>query len=169
MFENNIKDNNKYNRKKQTLLNECLFSANVFVSLFCIISFIVLWRFLPQTIPAHWNKDWVIDRYGSRNEIFIHFIIIFILLFSVIIAYPILKRNPYKKIEIAITYITIAFFQIAFLVYLIALYDKYLSNAKSFYIWFSVELIVCILLYAVTIVSIVIQSIKKSQPIQSSN
>lgn len=170
MFDNNIKDNiNKYSRKNKPLLNECLFSANVFVSLFCIISFIVLWRFLPQTIPAHWNHNWVIDRYSSRNEIFIHFITIIILLFSVIIAYPILKRNPYKKIEIAITYITIAIFQIAYLVYIIALYVKYLSNAKSFYIWFSIELIVCILLYAVTTIYIVMQTIKKSQPIQSSN
>ena len=154
-------DNNKCSCKNKPQLNEYLFSANVFVSLFCIISFVALWRFLPQTIPAHWNGNWEIDRYGSRNEIFIHFITIIILLFSAIIAYPILKQNPYKKIEIAITYITLATFQIAYLIYLIALYDKYLSNAKSFYIWFSIELIVCILLYVVTVVSIIIHS-KKS-------
>lgn len=169
MSDNNLKINKKNKIETQPKLNEYLFSANVFVSLFCIISFIVLWRFLPQTIPAHWNGNWEIDRYGSRNEIFIHFILIIILLFSVSISYPILKRKPYNKLEIVITYITIAIIQIAYLVCIIASYDKYLTNAKSFYIWFSVELITCILLYAATIVSIVIQSIKKSQPIQSSN
>ncbi|MBD5100715.1 MAG: DUF1648 domain-containing protein [Clostridiales bacterium] len=161
MVNNNLKDNNKRSRKNKTFLNECLFLASIFVSLFCLISFIVLWRFLPLTIPAHWNHDWVIDRYGSRNEIFINFITIIILLFTAIIAYPILKRNPYKKIEIAITYITLAILQIAYLIYLIALYDKYLINAQSFYIWFSIELIMCILLYVVTVVSIIIHS-KKS-------
>lgn len=161
MFDNKLKTDKKNSRNDQPKLTECLFSANVFVSLFCIISFITLWRFLPQTIPAHWDSHWTIDRYASRDEIFIHFIFIIILLFSATTAYPILKWNPYKKIEIAITYITLAISQIAYLVYLIALYDKYLSNTKAFYTWFSIVLIACVLLYAASVAYIIIRS-KKS-------
>ena len=161
MFGKNIKVANKNNRKNQTILNKCLFSANVFVSFFCICSFIALWQFLPQTIPAHWTSDWTIDRFASRNEIFIHFILVVVLLVSEIIAYLVLEQTPYEKISISITHGLLGTFQLAYLIFIVTMYDKYLSNAQSFYIWFSAVLITCCVLYVVTLVSIIIRS-KKS-------
>ena len=169
MYDNNLKINKKNRIETQPKLNEYLFSVNVFVSLFCIISFVALWRSLPQTIPVHWDNDWAITRYANRNEIFIALVFVVVFLVVDIIVYFAFKPRPYQKVSISVGHGVIAIEQVAYITFFIALYDNYLNNAKSFYIWFSIELIMCILLYAVTIVSIVIQSIKKSQPIQSSN
>lgn len=130
-------------------LNKYLFLANVFVGILYVFACIILWNFLPKTIPAHWSADWTIDRYGSRNEIFIHTIFAIVYLIVDIIILFALKRTPEKTVVIAVAHGTIAVSQFVLLISLICLYNKYLNDAQSFYIWLSAVLIACILIYAV--------------------
>lgn len=128
--------------KKTTNYNTAFFVANILIALFCFLAFIAVWRFMPQAIPAHWTNG-VIDRYGSRNEVFLHEITVIVFLAVDIFAYFLLRRISDKR-AIFITHGVIILFQVAYLIFIITLYAKYLSNVLSFITCLSVSLIMCV-------------------------
>ena len=65
--------------KPKADVGRALFIIHILWTAFCLLAFLALWRFLPQTIPAHFTNG-KIDRYGNKAEIFLHLITIAVLL-----------------------------------------------------------------------------------------
>lgn len=137
-----INGNENTKNKNSTNFNLGFFVANILVALFCLLAIITLWRFMPQTIPAHWANG-VINRYGSRNEIFINGITVVVFLAVDIIVYFTLRRISDKR-AVYISHGVIALLQVGYLVFIIAMYAKYLNNFLSFITCLSVALIMCV-------------------------
>ena len=121
--------------------NKGLCITNIFIAFFCFVGFIIAWRFLPITIPAHWTNG-VIDRFGNRNEIFINEITVIVFLVLDIFIYLMLRNITDKK-TIYISHGSIAIFQIGYFVFIIAVYAKYLNSILSFISCLSIVLILC--------------------------
>ena len=136
-----INDNSKENDRGSASHNFGLFVANILIALFCCIAFIVVWRFVPPIIPAHWTNG-VIDRYGSRNEVLINLITPAVFLIVDIIVYFALRRINDKRAEY-ILHGVFAVFQIAYLIFIIALYAKYITEIFSLITCLSADLIMC--------------------------
>lgn len=122
--------------------NAQLFTANVLIAAFCIISFIIVWRFLPLNIPAHWTGG-TIDRYGNRNEIFINIIAPTVFLIVDLLIFFALKRVSDRRVA-CFAHGAIAIFQIAYLIFIIAMYAEYLSSAVSLSTCMCADLILCV-------------------------
>lgn len=138
-----VKDNGEEQEKKPQNGNAVMLIANILTAAFCTLAFIVLWRFLPQEIPAHWSTSGNIDRYGSRNEVLIMIAATIALLgvdAAVFFAY---KKQGFKK-SMYITHGIMIFFQIAFLVFMWAMYAKYLMDILSMTTCLSAALILCV-------------------------
>ena len=103
---------------KATDKSRFLLIMNIIVAVFCAIAFLVLWRFLPSLIPAHWTHG-VIDRYGSRNEVFINLATIAVFLVIDVIA----VRRVNNKRVVYICHLVFILFQIANFILIFALYD----------------------------------------------
>lgn len=137
-----IKETENSKNKNSPNCNRGFFVANILVALFCSLAFITVWRFMPQTIPAHWTNG-VIDRYGSRNEVFINEITVVVFFAVDIFVYFMLRKISDKR-AIFITHGVMTLFQVAYLVFIIATYAKYLSNLLSFITCLSAALIMCV-------------------------
>lgn len=137
-----IKENDGLKDKDSNNDNLYLFIANILIAIFCMIAFIVIWRFMPKSIPAHWTHGSV-DRYGSRNEIFINIITVAVFWAIDIMIFFVLRHVKDKKI-IYLSHITIVLFQIAYLVFIIVLYAEYIVDIYSFITCLSVDLIMCL-------------------------
>ncbi len=123
--------------------NVGFFTANVLLSVFCLIAFILIWRFLPQRVPAHWTNG-VIDRYGSRNEILLHLITVITLLSIDVAVFLAIKRTKSKKAVVYISHGVIAFFQVAYLIFIAVVYAKYLNEVISLITCLCIDLIACV-------------------------
>lgn len=137
-----IKDEDGLSYKKSANTNTYLFIANILFSIFCLIAFIVIWRFMPTTIPAHWTNN-AIDRYGSRNEILINIIATVAFLAIDIIIFFAIKRINDKRV-IYLSHGVIILFQIAYLIFIVVMYAECLNNILSFVTCLSVDLIMCV-------------------------
>ena len=136
-----LKDEADSDNKKPLTHNVGLFIANILIAIFCMFAFVAVWRFAPQTIPAHWTRG-TIDRYGSRDEIFLHLITPVLSVAVEIIVYFSVKRTD-DKIAAYIAHGVIALLQIAYFIFVVALYAKYLNNVLSFVTCLSADLIMC--------------------------
>lgn len=123
--------------------NAGLFTANVIISIFCLIAFIVIRRFLPQSIPAHWTGG-VIDRYGSSNEIFLHLVSVAVFLGIDVAIFAVVRKNDCKKSVVYLLHGLIAFIQIGYLVFIAVLYAKYYIDGIALITCLSVGLITCV-------------------------
>ena len=116
-------------RKTSKDLNFSLFISNVVVAICCMIAIVIMWKLLPQTIPAHWSSVGLIDRYGSKNEFLIHVIVVGIFWLIDLSIFLILKfkSNNFKKLEMWLGHGFIALFQLAYVVFLIVTYAPYIN------------------------------------------
>ena len=67
--EKSEKHTNKLRKACKTLL-----LINTAFYLFCLLAVFILFRFLQDTIPAHFNVNGEIDRYGNKGEVLLHLI-----------------------------------------------------------------------------------------------
>ena len=123
-------------------LNRCLLITNILVALFCTFSFISLWRFLPQHIPAHWTNG-VVDRYGSSAEAFLNIITVAIFLVDDVIVYFTL-RNVLKGKLIVFIHLLFVFIQISYLIIIVAVYSDYITAVLPFVTCVSASLVLCV-------------------------
>lgn len=119
-----------------------LFAVNVLAAIFIAFAISAVWRFLPTVIPAHWN-DGKVDRYGSKNEIFIHLITVAVLLSIDAISFFISKKAGDKKAAY-IAHGVILTMQTAYLIFIVVLYAKYLNNVLSFSSCLCCAFIMCV-------------------------
>ena len=124
-----VKDNGE--REKKTDGNRAMFIANILTAAFCSIALLVLWRFLPQTVPLHWSVLAGIDRYGSRNEVLLMITATVAILGVDTVEFFVFKK--YKvKVSMYITHAIVLFLQVAFLVFILVMYAEYLDHFLSF-------------------------------------
>lgn len=60
---------------------------------FCVLTVFILFRFLQDTIPAHWNIKGEIDRYGSKAEVLIHLLSFTVYYAVALITYFVGRKN----------------------------------------------------------------------------
>lgn len=68
--------------------------------LLAIVPFVylaVIWNHLPETVPLHWNAAGEIDRYGSRNELWMIPLMTSGLIYLLMLAVPAI--DPKKRIQ----------------------------------------------------------------------
>ena len=124
-----IKDNCEREKKTQTG-NRAMFVANILTAAFCSLAILVLWRFLPETVPMHWSVFGDIDRYGSRNEILLMIAATVAILGVDTVEFFVFKK--YKaKVSMYITHAIVLFLQFAFLVFILVMYAEYLEHMFS--------------------------------------
>lgn len=124
-------------------INKDLFVANILVAVFCALAYLVIWRFLPQTIPAHWTGG-AIDRYGSRAEIFLNLITVAVLFLGDVVLYVVFKKFSGNKI--CLVHLVFMMCQIAFVMFIAAMYAKYITAVTSFATCLSSCLLLCVTL-----------------------
>jgi len=122
--------------------NAKMLLAHILIAIFCILSITVVWRFLPNTVPAHWTGG-EIDRFGSRNEIFINLIVPIIFSTIDVFVYFALKRTADNK-AVHIAHGTMILLQIAYLVFVIVLYARYFNSPVSLATCLSSAALLCV-------------------------
>lgn len=137
-----LKNDESESKEVKTDLNKVFLIVNILVALFCAIAFVALWRFLPSSIPAHWSNG-QIDRYGDSVETFLHLMTVVVFLAVDVILFVAFRKDFYGKI-IVVVHCIIVFCQIAYLVFIIALYAKYLTTVLSFAACLSASLLLCV-------------------------
>lgn len=126
---------------------------NAAVAVFCLTAFIIIWRFLPATIPAHWSSGGVIDRYGSRNETFLHLITVAMFALTDLGLFFVLKRAAVfsgmkgYKASVYVCHGTIVALQFINLLIILLIYDKYLTDVICLSVCFSANFIMCFSLF----------------------
>lgn len=133
---------------KKSSLNKNLFIANILAALFCVLSFVTLWRFLPEIIPAHWTNG-VLDRHGSRAEVFLNITTVAVFLIVDIAIYFAVRRvadirRVSDKVAAAIGHAVIIVFQAANLIFILAIYAKLITSVISFSTCVAASIILCV-------------------------
>ena len=130
--EPTIKTENKRRKACKILL---LISTMFYV--FCVITVFVLFRFLQDTIPAHYNINGEIDRYGSKAEILLHLMSFSVFYAIGLVAYLVGKKNvgtPMLNLEnasfIAILSIVVAI-PVGYLAFVLAISVPYLLEHST--------------------------------------
>lgn len=122
-------------------INKDLFVANILVAVFCVLAYLVIWRFLPQTIPAHWTGG-AIDRYGSRAEIFLNLITVAVLFLGDVVLYVVFKKFSGNKI--CLVHLVFMLLQVGFVIFITAMYAGYITAVTSFATCLSASLLLCV-------------------------
>lgn len=78
--------------KNRKACKTMLFAGTAFY-VFCVLVVFILFRFLQDTIPGHWNINGEIDRYGNKAEVLLHLICFTVFYALVLATYFIGKRN----------------------------------------------------------------------------
>ena len=122
--------------------NSRLLVMNVLIAIFSLFAYFALWRFLPKTIPAHWNIAGEIDRYGSRAEVFINFGTTALFAAITVGTYFVLKRTHEVKSAIAF-HILMAIFQAAYFIFVVVMYAEYINGVPSFITCIAAAALLC--------------------------
>ncbi len=118
--------------KPKADVGRALFIIHILWTAFCLLAFLALWRFLPQTIPAHFTNG-KIDRYGNKAEIFLHLITIAVLLtLDAVIFFATRKSADSISLAVTVARSVIIILQLAGSIFFAALYIEYIENAVSF-------------------------------------
>lgn len=115
--------------------------ANILIAVFCLLAFLATWRYLPAKIPAHWTGG-KIDRYGSRNEIFINCAATAVFLSVDIFVFFAVRRVGDGKIAL-VAHGAVALFLIAHMILIISLYSPFLTGVTSYASCLCSALIMC--------------------------
>lgn len=137
-----VKDCNSACKKDNSTHNAVFFTANILTAVFCILAFVVVWRFLPPTIPAHWTHG-VLDRYGSRDEVFINIATVVVFFAVDIVVFFAIRRVTDKRV-IYISHGAVVLFQVADFVLIVALYARYLTDILPFVTCLTTDLLMCV-------------------------
>ena len=123
--------NTREQRYKRT--NKVLFLTSTLLFVFSVISILVMLRFLQDIIPAHYNSQWQIDRYGSKNEVLIH-LMAFALYYAIVMGnYLILKNNSNRYVPKTLTIVlsVMLAIQFAYEVFALAMHWKYIVEGSE--------------------------------------
>ena len=58
--------------EKRRVASKIIFLISTLLYIFCVILVFVLWRFVQDTIPMHWDIHGNVDRYGNKVEMLMH-------------------------------------------------------------------------------------------------
>lgn len=136
-----VKNDGDFNKKRANK-NIGLLIANILTAVFCILSFTIVFRFLPHIIPAHWTHG-IIDRYGSRNEIFLNLITTSVFLVIDVVIHFAVRRVEDRRVAYVV-HSAFMLCQVANAVFIIALYGKYLNDINSFATCLCSDMLLCL-------------------------
>ena len=117
--------------------SKALFLVSNFFNLFCVLLVFALFRFLQNEIPAHYNFNGEIDRYGSKAEVLLHLLTFAVFFAVALLSYIYGKKNLGTKLPNLETASFIAVFatvlaaQIGYLAFVLSLYVKYLMTDSA--------------------------------------
>lgn len=134
-------------KQRATPLHKKLLIANILLYVFCTMSVFVLWRFLPAKIPAHYDAQGQIDRYGSSAEVLLHLVSFLVFLVTEIVAYAITHKK-YAKSANAISITTLAIFA-AYWILIYVLHGLNITDNQNI-----LSLIICLCELLIFVVSI---------------
>ena len=107
----------------------------VFITIFG--SMIIIMKFLPETVAVHYNFEGIVDRYGSKYELLLLNLVIFILLIFWLFVYLLVKRAiEEENMSIITQNIIKLFIQIVFFICFLSF------SILTFYFIFKVSIIV---------------------------
>ena len=132
------KATNSANKRRRA--SNIMFLICTLLYIFSVIFVFVLWRFLQDTIPMHWDINGNIDRYGNKAEVLIHLLSLTVLYVTALGTFLIGKRNlgkPLPNLETAsflVIFSTVLAAQIGYLIFTLCIHAKYLiaENMMSF-------------------------------------
>ena len=78
-------------RRRKACKTLLLISTALYI--FCVITVFILYRFLQYTIPAHFNINGEMDRYGNKAEVLLHLLSFTVFYAITLMTYFIGKRN----------------------------------------------------------------------------
>ncbi|MCH5156867.1 MAG: helix-turn-helix domain-containing protein [Clostridiales bacterium] len=113
---------------KRHKASKILFLISTLLYIFSVLVVFILWRFLQDTIPGHYNVDGVIDRYANKAEILLHLISLTVLYAISLSTFLIGKKNLGKPVPnlSTVSYIvifsTVLAAQIGYLIFMMCLY-----------------------------------------------
>lgn len=137
-----VKENATPAAENKSRLNTHLFIANILVALFCVISFVALWRFMPEIIPAHWTHG-AVDRYGSRDEILLNIITPVVFLIVDIAIFFGIRRVADKRVA-AIPHWACLLCQLAYSIFIFAMYAKLITSFASYFTCVVASIMLCV-------------------------
>ena len=128
------KVNKSANKRRKA--SKILFLISTLLYVFSVIFVFVLWRFLQDSIPVHFNAAWEIDRYGNKAEVLLHLLAFSVYYAMALIVYAIGKKNlgtklpnPENKAFIVIFSIILTV-QIGYLAFVVGITAKSLITEK---------------------------------------
>ncbi len=113
-------ENSGFNLNKTFLLYNFIFVC------FCVFSVLILLRFLPEKIPAHFTHGQV-DRYGKKYEILLHLITFLVIEVLDLSFFLVCKRNREKRSAIVL-HTVISVFAVAYEVFVLAIHSQSISS-----------------------------------------
>ena len=117
-----------------------LFFISTGFFVFCVLAMFVLFRFLQDTIPAHYNYNGEIDRYGSKAEVLLHLIPFAVLYAITLLIYFMGKKNlgspllNLANVSFVVMFSIVVAIPVGYLAFVLATTVPYLAehNAPSF-------------------------------------
>lgn len=128
---------NKRAIKLRKASNKLFLISSLFFA-YCVMIVFALFRFLQNEIPAHYNFQGEIDRYGNKAEVLLHLVSFAVLYAISLMSYLIGRKNVSTKLPNLETGAFIAIFstvlaaQIGYLVFVLTTTVKYLLDDGVF-------------------------------------
>ena len=77
---------------KRRKSSKVLFFIGTAFYVFCVIAVLIIFRFLQDTIPAHYNASGEIDRYGGKAEVLLHLLSFTVYYAIILVVYIVGKK-----------------------------------------------------------------------------
>ena len=116
--------------------SKILFLISTLLYVFSVIFVFVLWRFLQDTLPGHYNINGEIDRYGNKAEVLLHLLSFSVYYVTALTVYVIGRKNLGTKLLNLETKASVVLFsiiltvQVGYLAFVVGITAKYLLTEK---------------------------------------
>ena len=121
---------------KRRKTSKILFLISTLFYIFSVMLVFVLWRFLQDTIPAHYNILGEVDRYGNKAEVLLHLISVTVLYAIALITFVQGRKNlgsalpSLCSVSFVVLFSVVLAMQIGYLTFVICFSAKYLMTDR---------------------------------------
>ena len=122
--------NNSADRRRKA--SKIIFLISTLLYIFCVLLVVILWRFVEDTLPMHWDINGNIDRYGNKAEIFLYLVPLTVLYVISLGTYLAGKKNLGKPlpnlatISLVVVFSIVLAAHICYLIFILCITAGYL-------------------------------------------